>query len=395
MIGDGVGVGCPCGIDGNVGVGHGQRVGILRSCECAVVAGSVTVKQVACRYIGMAQCQIHCVAAAVVERGGLAYGTGDALGVGGDAADGIGSVLDGRAYGADGPDGDVIASGDGARCLALEGCTEGAGVVAVGDGGRCATVEGAAGIVARASHHLGLVAFNGGGGVEAVADGAVAPSNEAGAVAGGRLARVDGEQLAVEHAARNGARAGDYGHDAAVGAVALDAAVDGDAADAVADAGRALHDAYQSGGVLTVGADGAGSGATADGQRAVVARKCLADESGGIEVGGVVGALGATDGDRGVAAADVDVAALQGDESGRVAVVSCRDGGLDVEVADGDGCGLGAAALHVGEGCAVVVGGGGGEGQLVAATVEVAAEWVGAAARHAGDGILRRADVRI
>ena len=92
MIGDRVSDGSPCGIDGNVGVGHGQRVGILRSCECAVVAGSVAAEGVA-GAVGMAQREAHLVAAAVVERGSLAYGAGDAVGVGGDAADGVHTMI--------------------------------------------------------------------------------------------------------------------------------------------------------------------------------------------------------------------------------------------------------------------------------------------------------------
>ncbi|MBR3110552.1 MAG: hypothetical protein IKH35_05140 [Prevotella sp.] len=365
--------------DGHVLVGHGEGGAAEGAC-----AGGVAVVAVAegCAGGGVAEGEAELVAAAVVE--GLAELQASAA-VGGDAADG---VLGRRAGEGDGLDGDVVGGGDGAGGLALRGA-ERAGVVAVADGGRGATVEGAAGVIVDvACQHLGLamLSVDVGGGVEAVADGAVAPSNEAGAVGGGVIAGVLAEQLAVEHAARDGARAVDYGDDAAVGAVAAGGAVDGDAADAVGDGGRALHDAYESGGVLAVGADGAAGGASADGQRAAVTGRCLADERGGIEVVGVAGAHGAADVDRGVAAADVDVAPLQGDESGHVAVVIGGDGGHHVEVADGRGivgCG---AALDADEGGAVVVGGVGGERQRIAAAVEVAAEGVVAAARHAADG---------
>ena len=171
-----------------------------------------------------------------------------------------------------------------------------------------------------------------------------------------------------------------------MGAVAAGAAVDGDAAHAVGDAGRALHDADHSGGVLAVGADGATDGATADGQRASIVR--LADEASGIEVMGVVGALGAVDVYHGVAVSHIYIAALQGDESGGVAIVGGGDVAHHVQVLDDGVVGV-AAALHVAEGGAVVVGGGVVEGQRMAVAVEGAGEVVVHVARHAADADVR------
>ena len=165
-----------------------------------------------------------------------------------------------------------------------------------------------------------------------------------------------------------------------MGAVAVGAAVDGDAAHAVGDAGRVLHDADHSGGVLAVGGNGATDGAAADGQRASIVR--LADEASGIEVIGVVGALGAVDVYHGVAVSHIYIAALQGDESCRMAEVFSGDVGHDVQVLDDGVVGF-AGALHVAEGGAVVVGGGVVEGQRIVLPVEGAAEVVAVCACHA------------
>ena len=274
------GAGEVVGADANrdVAVGHVQR----RAVEGAGAGRVAVLVACGCTGGGVRECQAHLVFATVVE--GAA--AGDALGVGLYAADGVGSVLDRRAYGADGLDGDAVAATDGTLSLTLRGA-EGAGVVTVGDGGAGAVAAEGGAWIAGAGNDLGLACAEGGGGIERVGDGdgRVAPAYEAAAVAGA-AGGAYGEHLAVEHAALDanaGAIGGGVGgHDAAVCAVAADRAVDGDAADAVGDAGRALHDADESGGVLTVGADGAGGGAARDGQHAAVFLGCLTDERGGI-----------------------------------------------------------------------------------------------------------------
>ena len=117
-----------------------------------------------------------------------------------------------------------------------------------------------------------------------------------------------------------------------MGAVAAGAAVDGDAADAVHDGGRALRDADDSAGVLAVGADGTANGAAAHGEHG--AADHLAGDAGGIEVGGVVGALVGGDVDGDVAVDDINVAPHHGNESCRMAVVGGGDGGLYGQVFD-------------------------------------------------------------
>jgi len=164
-------------------------------------------------------------------------------------------------------------------------------------------------------------------------------------------------------------------------AVAAGGALDGDAGAAVLDGGGVLHDAYESGGEFAVGGYLAGGGASADGEHAVR----LADEGGGIEVGGVGCAFCVADVCLDVAVRHADVAALHGYESCGVAVVVGCDGAHHVEVAY-DGWGLSRCTLHVAEGSAVVVGGGVVEGERVAAAVEGAGEVVAVAAGHARDG---------
>ena len=168
-----------------------------------------------------------------------------------------------------------------------------------------------------------------------------------------------------------------------MGAVAVGRALDGDAAEAVADGGLLLHDADDACGVHAVGGNGAAGGATADGQRAGIVR--LADQGGGIEIAGVGGSFGADDVCLHVAVGHIYIAALQGDESGGVAMVGGGDVAHHVETAD-DGVVVLGVTLHVAEGGAVVVGSGVVEGQRMVPPVESAGEVVVAAARHARHG---------
>ena len=85
MVGDGVVDGRPCGIDGDIAVGHGKGGTVKRS-----ATGSVVVEGVAGGR-GVAERQAHNVALAVVERGGLAHGAADAAAaISRDAADAVG-----------------------------------------------------------------------------------------------------------------------------------------------------------------------------------------------------------------------------------------------------------------------------------------------------------------
>ncbi len=316
--------------DGHVGVRHSECRAVEGAC-----AGGVAVVAVAEGYAGggVAEGEAELVAAAVVE--GLAALQASAA-VGGDAADG---VLGGVAGEGDGLDGDVGGGGDGAGGVAV--------VILVGMVCVCGVVGGVVGAVAEV---VGVVAVVGiylvageggagrvqdgdlGGGEEAVADFCPAFSIADEAADGvGRCA----EQTAVEQAAGDGERAVLlYADDAAVGAVAADGAGDGGADAAVLDADGAPAAADETAGELLVGSDGARDVQVAEG-------------------GGAVSLVA------GVGLGGADVA-----EGGDV----LRGSVGDVVAADIDG-------------------------QRVAVTVEGAAEVVLAAARHAGDGVLRRADV--
>ena len=142
--------------------------------------------------------------------------------------------------------GGVARGGDAACLLALCGA-EGAGVVAVG-ASRAVADEGGAAV-----GYLVLTTGEGSRGVERIADAEGAKAHETAAVGGGRSAC--GEQFSVEHAAGDveGAVAGAF--DAAVCAVAADAAMYDDAAAAVLDGqcGPVLAD--NTGGVLGRGVD--------------------------------------------------------------------------------------------------------------------------------------------
>ena len=128
--------------------------------------------------------------------------------------------------------------------------TKGLGVVAVVKRAAVVAAEGGSAGDAGLAWGQGDV---GGGGVEAVAegDGAVVIAYEAAAEGGA----VGGEQTAVEDAAIDGERVVVDCHDAAVGAVALFAAVDDDAAAAVADRDGAPQAAGEAAGVLFGGVD--------------------------------------------------------------------------------------------------------------------------------------------
>ncbi len=238
--------------DGDVGVRHSER----RAVEGASAGRVAVLVAFGCAGGGVAEGEAELVVAAVVE--GLAALQASAA-VGGDAADG---VLGRCAGEGDGLDGDVGGGGDGAGGVAV--------VILVGMVCVCGVVGGVVGAVAEV---VGVVAVVGiylvageggagrvqdgdlGGGEEAVADfcPAFAPAEEA-ADGVGRCA----EQTAVEQAAGDGERAGLlYADDAAVGAVAADGALDGDADAAVLDADGAPAAADETAGELLVGSDGA------------------------------------------------------------------------------------------------------------------------------------------
>ncbi|MBO6192143.1 MAG: hypothetical protein J6N98_07060 [Prevotella sp.] len=333
-IGDGDGLAGGAGMVGidvnrDVGVGHGKGCATERAGAGGVAAVLVAEWCGGC----VREREADCVAAAVVE--GLAE-LQAAAAVGGYAADGVLGSVAGEGYGADG---DVGAGGDGAGGVAV--------VILVGMVCVCGVVGGVVGAVAEV---VGVVAVVGiylvageggagrfqdgdlGGGEEVVADfcPAFAIADEA-ADGVGRCA----EQAAVEHAALDGERAVLlYADDAAVCAVAADGAVDSGADGAVLDADGAPAAADETAGELLVGSDGARDVQVAEG-------------------GGAVSLVA------GVGLGGADVA-----EGGDV----LRGSVGDVVAADIDG-------------------------QRVAVTVEGAAEVVLAAARHAGDGVLRRADV--
>ena len=147
-----------------------------------------------------------------------------------------------------------------------------------------------------------------------------------------------------------------------------------------------MRDADDSAGVLAVGADGAVDGTAAHCDLGVFDH--LAGDACGIEVSGVVGALGAADVGRDITVGHVHVAPHQGDESGHVAFVVGGDVGHHVQVVDDGVVGV-AVAQHVTERCQVTGGCGGGEGQRFVVTVEGAEEVVVVVAGHAADADVR------
>ena len=320
--------------DGHVLIGHGERIGIFRAAERSC-AGGVAAVRVAfgCAGGGVRERQTHLVAAAVVFHVAKLQ---SAATVGRDATD---VVLGSIAGEGNSVNGDVITCCDGAAHVTV--------VILVGMVNVCGVVGGVVGAVAEV---VGVVAVVGiylvagkggtrrvqdgdlGGNEEAVADfcPAFAIAEEAADAVGGGA-----EQAAVEHAAGDGERAATmYAYDAAVAAGAIDGAVDGGADGAVLDADVAPAAADETAGELLVGSDGARDVQVADGSGAV----------------GLVAGVG-------------------------LGVADVAEGGDVLRGSVGD-----AVAADI-------------DGQRVAVAVEGAAEVVLAAARHACDGILRRADV--
>ena len=315
--------------DGHVLIGHGERIGIFRAAERSC-AGRVAVL-VACGSVTTAvrECETHLVTTASVE---------------------VAAVLDARRVSCDATD--VVFGGIASICHGdVLACRDAAGSNAVVplSGAYCAVVQirfiiGAVAEVVGVVAVVGIYLVAGEGGAAVVLYGdfrrgeervidfcpAFSIADEA-ADGVGRCA----EQTAVEQAAGDGERAALlYADDAAVGVVAADGAGDGGADGAVVDADGAPAAADETAGELLVGSDGARDVQVAEGSGAVSL------------VAGV-----------GLGVADVA-------EGGDV----LRGSVGDVVAADIDG-------------------------QRVALSVEGAAEVVLAAARHACDGILRRADV--
>ena len=237
--------------------------------------------------------------------------------------------------------------------LALGGAQR-AGVIAVGDVGYDYVAgEGSATCV----HGVSV----GSRGVERVDDadvgarGVLTVAHEAAAVGGA----VGGDDFAVEHAAADveHCAAGHTPCEATVGAVARDATADGDAATAVGDVERRVADAANDAACkLVAGRDGAADGAVLDSELA----PCLADDAAGF-------LAGSDDVGHHVKAAD--------DGGGAAHIADVAERGHAV-----GGGGFEDGAVH--------------EGQRIAVAVECAAEVMAAAARHAGDGVLSRADIR-
>ena len=159
----------------------------------------------------MTQREARLIAVAVVER----IATGNALGVCRNATDCVGAILNRRAYGANGLDGDVFARRNAAGRLAL-GRAERAGVVAIGDS--CTiTRESGAGVTG--SYHdlfLTVLSIDDGGFVEAIGDGerATVPTYETSAIVGS--CRTRSQQFAIEHAAIDAQRARNAAYKATV-----------------------------------------------------------------------------------------------------------------------------------------------------------------------------------
>ena len=347
--------------DGDIIVGHVERRAAARgAARDAVVAVLVAEGRFAA---AVGERQAHGVAAAGVEHlviyqsfdEGVAVAAGARGLVGGDAAD---AVLRGRSVVADA---DALARRDAAALLALGGVVlavvEVAGVVAVGDFGDAANFVAAEGGAIRCAY------ADAGGGEERVADveRSAVPAHEAAAVGGSIFAGAGAEQAAGEGAALDveGLAAHRDADESAVGAVAAGAAVDVDAAQAVAHGDVACCAADESGGVLVAGVDGDAAGAVLDGERAPAG----ADDAAGVVLGG-------------------------GDGAGNVKVA---DGGRAIVCVAG--VGLGGADVAERGGVVVVAVAADVDGQRVAPAVEGAAEVVAVLARHAGNGVLRRANV--
>ena len=195
----------------------------------------------------MTQREAYLIAVAIVER----IAAGDALGVGGDATDGVHTIVavtaGGRAYRADSLDSDIFARLNSAGSLALGGIVSTvvkvAGVIAVADGGAVAG-EGRAVVVANPC----LTVFKLGRRIKAVGDGerATVPTHET--TTTGRA--VGGEQLAIEHAACDFQCAAIVlGHESAMGTFTALTAQDVNADATVLDFHRTAHAGNKTGGI--------------------------------------------------------------------------------------------------------------------------------------------------
>ena len=239
------------GVDGHVTVTRHSQGGTIK-CSCA---GRIASKGVAGRGLSMTQREAYLIAVAIVER----IATGNALGVCRDATDGVGAILNRRAYRADGLNGDIVARLNSAGSLALRGA-EGAGVVRVGNGDSCGALatKGAAGVIASTCLYLSLamLSIDDGRGVEAVLDGGrgVTPTYETATI--GSTIRSSGKQFAREYAAFDGELiAMVVTYETTVSAVAVDGAVDGCVATAVHDVEFALIVANETASELIGGID--------------------------------------------------------------------------------------------------------------------------------------------
>ncbi len=265
-------------IDGHVGIGHDERVGVVRAAELAFADGIAA--ELIARQRSIVERQFHGVAAAVVD---LVAESESAAAVGGDAADVVHGLVAGEG---DGLDGDVIVPRDGARGLAL-GVAEGLGVVDAGVVGAGRPVAGEGGSVGDGVG-VGLRS------VEAVGDGeraAVVIAHEAGAEGGGGGAGAD--YLAVEHATANGDCAATWtAYDASVCAVALDLTFDDGADKAVLNVNHTPATAYKTTAKFARALDGASHLQVADGGGGVVRVAGVGLGSGYVaERGGVVMAV--------------------------------------------------------------------------------------------------------
>ena len=226
------------GVDGHVTVTR-HREGSTIKCSCA---GRIASKGVAAA-VSMTQREAYLIAVAIVER----IATGNALGVGGDAADGVGAILNRRAYRVDSLDSDIVARLNSAGSLALGGIVSTVvkvvGVIAVADGGAVAG-EGRAVVVANPC----LTVFKLGRRIKAVGDGerATVPTHET--TTTGRA--VGGEQLAIEHAACDFQCAAIVlGHESAMGTFTALTAQDVNADATVLDFYRTPHAGNKTGGI--------------------------------------------------------------------------------------------------------------------------------------------------
>ena len=265
-------------IDGHVGIGHDERVGVVRAAERAFADGIAA--ELIARQRSIVERQFHGVAAAVVD---LVAESESAAAVGGDAADVVHGLVAGEGNGLNG---NLIVSRDGARGLALGGA-EGLGIVD-------ASVVGAGRPVAGEGGSVGDGVVVGLRGKERVSDGeraAVVIAHEAGAEGGGGGAGAD--YLAVEDATANGECAATRtAYDASVCAVALDLTFDDGADKAVLNVNHTPATAYKTTAIFARALDGASHLQVADGGGGVVRVAGVGLGSGYVaEWGGVIMAV--------------------------------------------------------------------------------------------------------